>query len=82
MGVSIFTDDRSMCTFATDEEVSQFVCVHFTLLHEYPRMRCWCSVCIILLIQSCVHFMLVVYLCVGVYAQDVHCAGVLAVYSI
>jgi len=30
MGVSIFTDDRSMCTFATDEEVSEFVCTHYT----------------------------------------------------
>ena len=28
MGVSIFMDDRSMCTFATDEEVSEFVCIH------------------------------------------------------
>ena len=27
MGVSIFMDDRSMCTFATDEEVSEFVCI-------------------------------------------------------
>ena len=25
MGGSIFTDDKSMCTFATDEEVSEFV---------------------------------------------------------
>jgi len=36
MGVSIFMDDRSMCTFATEEEVSEFVCVHYTFL---PRMR-------------------------------------------
>ena len=28
MGISIFTDDRSMCTFATDEKVSEFVCIH------------------------------------------------------
>ena len=38
MGISIFTDDRSTCTFATDEEVSEFVYVHYTLLHEYPRI--------------------------------------------
>ena len=25
MGVSIITDDRSMCTFSIDEEVSEFV---------------------------------------------------------
>ena len=25
MGGSIFTDDKSMCTFSTDEEVSVFV---------------------------------------------------------
>ena len=37
MGVTIFMDDRSMCTFSTDEEVSEFVCIHYTL-HEYPRI--------------------------------------------
>ena len=28
MGISIFTDDRSTYTFATDEEVSEFVCIY------------------------------------------------------
>jgi len=27
MGISVFTDDRSMCTFTTDEEVSE-LCVY------------------------------------------------------
>jgi len=36
---SSFTDDRSTCTFATDQEVSEFVCVHFRLnIHGYPSI--------------------------------------------
>ena len=66
MGVSIFTDDSSMCTFATDEEVSEFVCVRYTLLHEYLRMSCWCSVYIILYSAAalCALHAGCVYLCV------------------
>jgi len=63
MGVSIFMDDRSMCTFATEEEVSEFVCVHYTFL---PRMRCWYSVCIILLYSAlCTLHAGGVFVCVG-----------------
>lgn len=36
---SSFTDDMSTCTFATDQEVSEFVCVHFFLnIHGYPSL--------------------------------------------
>ena len=36
---SSFMDDRSMCTFATDQEVSEFVCVHFFLnIQGYPSI--------------------------------------------
>ena len=41
IGSSIFMDDRSMCTFATDEEVSEFVCIHYILLGI--RMRIFAS---------------------------------------
>ena len=79
MGVSIFTDDRGMCTFATDEEVREFVCTHYTFL---PRMRCWYSVCIILLYSAlCTLHAGGVFVCVGLCTGVALCRSISGIYS-
>ena len=70
MGVSIFMDDRSMCTFATDEEVSEFVGIHsYLTIQVYPRMKCWCPVYIILLCSALCALHAGCVLCGRVYAS-------------
>ena len=61
MGVSILTDDRSVCTFASDEEVSEFVCMHRLYITQIPKdeicvyyssvfslvcTSCWLCICV------------------------------------
>ena len=72
MGGSIFTDDKSMCTFATDEEVSEF-CVH-----KYQRRGAGVLCNILLYSAPCAIQVGHLVICLCVWRAGIGCPGVCA----